>query len=94
MKERLLDMFRFDLRLLGIFRILLGGLIIIDLINRSFDLRAFYTDEGVLPRKVLLENDWFPWNFSVNMATGTVEGQAIIFGFAIFCALLVSTFSK
>ena len=40
-------MFSFDLRLLGIARILLGLIVIIDLIKRSFNLTTFYTDDGV-----------------------------------------------
>lgn len=89
MLDRLLDMFRMDLRLLGIFRILLGLLVIIDTINRTFDLTAFYTDKGLLPRKVLLENEWYDWNFSINMATGSYEGQVFLFALTIFFALMV-----
>jgi len=89
MKERLLDMFSFDLRLLGIARILLGLIVIIDLIKRSFNLTTFYTDAGVFPRSVLLENDWFSWNYSIHMMTGTTFGQSLLFLFTGFCALMV-----
>ncbi len=43
-----------DLRSLALFRIGLAALILGDLIWRARDLRAFYTDFGVLPRAVLL----------------------------------------
>jgi len=89
MKERLLDMFSFDLRLLGIARILLGLIVIIDLIKRSFNLTTFYTDDGVFPRSVLLENDWFNWNYSIHMMTGTTFGISLLFLITGFCALMV-----
>lgn len=89
MKERFLDMFRMDLRLLGIFRILLGLLVILDLINRSTDLTTFYTDEGVIPRKILLDNNWADWSFSINMASGSYEGQLLFFSLAFLFAFMV-----
>ena len=89
MQERLLDMFRMDLRLLGIFRILVGFIALVDTINRTFDLTVFYTDDGLLPRKILLANEWYDWNFSLNMATGSYEGQMVLFGLTMFCAVMV-----
>lgn len=89
MAKKILDMFRMDLRMIGIFRILLGILVICDLINRLFDLELFYTDDGVFPRSVLLQHDWYNWNFSLNMVTGSWDGQLLIFLAGIFSALMV-----
>lgn len=89
MRKQLLDMFRLDLRLLGIFRILVALLVIVDTINRSFDLTVFYTDIGVLPRSTLLEHDWNGWNFSINMVTGSYGGQVFLFGLMILFAVMV-----
>ncbi|WP_062057961.1 HTTM domain-containing protein [Aquimarina longa] len=90
MHQKIQNIFSFDLRLLGVFRILLGILIIIDIINRSQDLTIFYTDQGIYPRALLLQNDWNLWNFSINMITGSYEGQIIIFLVTILCALMVT----
>lgn len=52
----------FDLRSLALFRICLGILILVDLIVRFQDLKAHYTDFGVLPRHILIEkflNSWW-----------------------------------
>lgn len=48
--RRLRDLFAIDPRSLALFRIGVAGLIIVDLISRAGDLRAHYTDAGVLPR--------------------------------------------
>lgn len=44
-----------DTRALAAFRIALGLVLVADLLLRSRDLRAFYTDSGVLPRSTLAE---------------------------------------
>lgn len=89
MISKITNMFSFDLRLLGISRILLGLILFLDILTRSFDLSIFYTDDGVYSRALLLKNDWFSWNWSVNMITGVWEGQVFIFGFTMLCALMV-----
>ena len=39
-------------------RIGLGGLLLLDLALRAFDLRAHYTDDGVLPRALVPPGTW------------------------------------
>ncbi len=79
-----------DLRALSLFRIGLGALIIGDLIWRARDLRAFYTDFGVLPRAVLLDRFADPWIISVHLMGGTGSVQALLFLVAaIFGAMLL-----
>ena len=46
--------FSLDLRSLALFRILMGALILVDLAIRSTDLTMFYSDQGILPRWLLL----------------------------------------
>jgi hypothetical protein len=74
-------LFAIDLRSLGLFRILVAVLVLIDLVGRSTDLAAHYTDTGILPRAALLAYDpgnWSPY-FSVHMLTGTALGEAALF---------------
>ncbi len=81
--------FYLDLRSLALFRVCLAGLIILDLLSRSFWLKAHYTDKGVLPRSALLKTMWDPAWFSVHMFSGAVEGQSFLFILAGLVAVLL-----
>lgn len=79
------NLFSFDLRSLALFRVGLALLILGDLIHRSFDLRAFYTDFGVLPRWVLMQNS--DHCLSLHAMSGSLAFQVTLFliagGFAL-----------
>jgi hypothetical protein len=47
-----------DTRSLATARIALGSLLLLDLALRAFDLRAHYTDDGVLPRALIPPGSW------------------------------------
>ena len=53
MVRRLAALFELDLRSLGLLRIGLGAVLLVDLATRAMHLRAHYTDAGVLPREAL-----------------------------------------
>ena len=53
---RILPIISIDLRSLALFRILLGGLLIADLVIRGSDLSVWMTDAGVFPRDFII--DW------------------------------------
>lgn len=74
---RFSTIFEIDLRTLALFRIFLSTAIILDLISRSRDLVAHYTDFGVLPRSVLVDllSDS---SFSLHMANGSAAFQAVL----------------
>ncbi|NES81017.1 MAG: HTTM domain-containing protein [Moorea sp. SIO2B7] len=76
-----------DLRSLALFRITLALVIIADLIIRSGDLKAHYSDYGVLPRRVLIEQIIHPWYWSVNLISGQPFVQTLLFLFAGLVAL-------
>jgi len=86
-----------DLRSLAVFRIGVAAFTLWDLLSRSFDLTAHYTDAGVLPRVATLfyyagspvYDAWSPTNLSVHMLTGTRFGIGIIFLFQAIAALLL-----
>jgi hypothetical protein len=74
-------LFAIDRRSLGLLRILLAVLVLCDLLGRSGDLAAHYTDSGIFPRAALLARDpgnWAPY-LSVHMLTGSTLGEAILF---------------
>ncbi|HBY80263.1 MAG TPA: hypothetical protein DEG47_25360, partial [Cyanobacteria bacterium UBA11148] len=83
------ELFGLDLRSLAVFRIGLGLLLIIDLIDRSRDLNAHYTDFGILPRAPLIEKFLNPWFWSVHVFSGQALFQGILFVIAGLIALLL-----
>ncbi len=76
-----------DVRALAALRIALGGLLLGDLLVRSQDLVAHYTDTGVLPRATL--HDVFPGfaRLSIHTLGGTAWIQGLLFLLAGLCAL-------
>ena len=69
-RAKAVEVFSADLRSLAVFRIVLALLILAVLANRATDLSAHYTDKGVLPRSVLLEEVLSRWAFSLNLMNG------------------------
>lgn len=85
--SKLDELFGLDLRSLAVFRIGLALILLGDLIVRSKDLTAHYTDAGVLPRSLLTEELLKPWYWSVHLLSGSPIVQAILFSIAGFFAL-------
>ena len=83
----LTNIFGLDLRSLALFRICVAAFVLFDLISRSLDLTAHYTDSGAMPRiwalqyfaKSPLYRSWNPAYLSIHFATGTAVGTAAIF---------------
>lgn len=77
-----------DMRSLAVWRVAAGLLILIDLAWRAFDLEAFYTDRGVLPRSLLsaLPSSFHP-NLSLHALSGDARWQLLLFGVAGLCAI-------
>lgn len=74
---------------MALFRIGLAALIIGDLIWRGRDLRAFYTDFGVLPRAVLLDRFADRWLISVHLLSGEALVQALMFILAMALGVML-----
>jgi predicted DCC family thiol-disulfide oxidoreductase YuxK len=81
------ELFGLDLRSLAVFRIGLAVLIIVDLIDRFRDLKAHYTDFGILPRAALIEKFLNPWLWSIHLLSGEALFQGLLFLLAILVAL-------
>ena len=67
---KVVEIFGADLRSLATFRIVLALLVLADLANRATDLSAHYTDAGIMPRTVLVEQVLSPWAFSLQLMNG------------------------
>ena len=76
--------FGIDLRTLALVRVCLGTLIVADLLLRTRNFRAHYTDAGVLPRGDLL-GLLDAWQWSAHLISGSATIQAVLF----ICAGLV-----
>ena len=81
--------FRLDFRSLAIFRIGLGLLLLADIFNRIWYVRAHYTDFGVMPREVVLETLWNSHWISLHMANGALWFQIVLFTIAALASLAV-----
>ncbi len=80
------QVFSLDMRSIALFRVLLGSLLLLDLALRSVHMKAFYTDDGVLPRKLYLEltNRWY---WSLHGASGELWWQILLFSVAALFAV-------
>src|SRR5262245_34918311 len=85
--DKITNVFGADLRSLAALRIGVGLLLLVDLKWRAEDLVAHYTDFGVLPRSVLLEQAASRWFISLHVINGTWEVQALLFCIAAAFAL-------
>ena len=63
--RKLEELFGVDLRSLGLLRVAIALVILLDLMQRSRHLVAHYTDFGVLPRAALIANDYTRWHLSI-----------------------------
>lgn len=90
-RAKLEQLFGLDLRSLALLRIGLAILILTDLWKRALDLQAHYSDTGILPRSVLIEQNLNPWRWSIHLFSGQALFQGFLFivAAAIALALLI-----
>ena len=79
--------FVLDLRALALLRAAVAAVVLIDLLIRSTDLEAHYSNLGVLPLHVLYEHNWNPYELSVHTMSGLWQVQAALFLLAGAAAL-------
>jgi hypothetical protein len=77
-----------DLRALGIFRILMGIILVIDFLDRLKDAKLFYSNDGIpslmnFPTSILTTS-----SFSINNLNGSTEFQILVIFIALIIALL------
>jgi hypothetical protein len=79
--------FGLDPRSLAVGRILIGFILLLDAAFRANNLRAHYTDWGVLPRGALITDFLSPWIVSVHLVSGTAWATAALFLLGAVAAL-------
>lgn len=78
LREKLRELFGADARSLAALRVGLAAILLGDLAHRALELRAHYTDLGVLPRAALREL-LDPWSFSLHALSGSTGWVALLF---------------
>jgi len=77
-----------DLRSLALFRLAVGYMLLYDLFSRSLDLRAHYTDVGILTRERLVGGWGQKLFYSLHTFGGDTTSQAVLFSVAaVFAAM-------
>lgn len=76
-----------DLRTLALFRIAVATMVIADLVMRSRDLTAHYTDQGIVPRVALLGEFGGGGLPSLHLMSGSAKVEALLFIIAGVIAL-------
>jgi hypothetical protein len=74
---KLLELFGADARSLALFRIGLGGSLLVDLLTRATDFEAHYTDAGILPRSLLLP--FSRLTLPLHRLSGSASIEALLF---------------
>lgn len=90
-RQKLREMFGMDIRSLAFFRIGMAIATIGDLIERSLDLRAHYSDEGIFPRSILFESYANNYTLFIHAICGHTYFQAFVFlmhGLSALCMLV------
>jgi len=85
------ELFGADLRSLAALRIATALILILDLCQRATDLEAHYSDFGVAPRSLVIDNLGSRWFVSFHFLSGAWQVQALLFLLAgiLACALLI-----
>ena len=82
------DLGAIDLRSLAAFRIGLAATLLLDLVYRSADLEAHYSDAGVMPRSALAHFLARPgWLWSLHAISGDAAAQALLMAVAAAAAV-------
>jgi predicted DCC family thiol-disulfide oxidoreductase YuxK len=71
--------FEFDYRSLALYRFLMGFIVIADVLYRLPDVTNFYTDVGLIPRGIFINEMTMPWSLSFHLANGTTYFAVAMF---------------
>lgn len=81
--------FSFDDRSLGLYRILIGMVVMADVIYRLEDLTNFYTDIGLIPRSIFTSEMTMPWSLSFHLANGSLPFAVLMFSIHLIFGLML-----
>ena len=78
-----------DVRAISLMRIGIGIILLLDLFIRSLSIKAFFTNEGVLPLDTLKQYNWSPVYFSFHAMSGELWWQIMLFIINAICVILL-----
>jgi hypothetical protein len=78
-----------DLRSLAMMRIAIAMTLAVDLIIRWVNIKAHYTDMGILPLEALFRFGWNPYHFSIHTTGSIWQWELLIFLLNFTCILLL-----
>lgn len=81
--------FSLDDRSLGLYRILIGMVVMADVIYRLEDLTNFYTDIGLVPRSIFTSEMSMPWSLSFHLANGSLPFAVVMFSIHLIFGLML-----
>lgn len=70
-------------------RIGIGLILLLDLFIRSLSIKAFFTDEGILPVSILKQYNWSANYFSFHAISGDLWWQVLLFIINVLCIVLL-----
>jgi predicted DCC family thiol-disulfide oxidoreductase YuxK len=89
LRQTLLDLFSIDLRTLALTRVMFALIVLVELVSRLSDLRAFYSDDGLVPRAAVHQALPRSWFVSLHFLSGRAEIGALMFSISGIFALLL-----
>jgi len=60
-------------------RIGIGLILLLDLYIRSLSIKAFFTNEGILPKNILKQYNWSTYYFSFHTISGDLWWKVLVF---------------
>lgn len=85
--KKIISIITFDTRSLALLRVCIGCIIILDILSRIPDAVAFYTDDGFLPRSVIISQYSHISRWSVYFVSGNIWFVYGVMGLALLTAL-------
>ncbi len=70
-------------------RIGIGLILLLDLYIRSLSIKAFFTNEGILPINILKQYNWSTYYFSFHTISGDLWWQVLVFVINTLCIVLL-----
>lgn len=83
------ESYTLDERALSIMRIGISIILLVDIFIRSLSIKAFFTDEGILPVSALNESLWTTYSLSFHTLSGQLWWQIVLFVFNSICILFL-----
>lgn len=83
------ESFSLDYRSLALYRFFMGLIVIADVLYRVPDIENFYTDIGLIPRSIFINEMSMPWSLSFHLANGSTLFASCMFLIQLIFGLML-----